>query len=58
MRTGKRKLTLRALQHELAALSERVEDMEDSRELNQAVERQRTKPLIPWAKAKKDLGLA
>jgi hypothetical protein len=28
------------------------------RELNQAIERNGSKPLIPWAKAKKELGLA
>ncbi len=57
-RTAQPKLTLRALHKELAALNQRVEDLEDLRELNQAVERQGTKPLIPWAKAKKELGLA
>jgi hypothetical protein len=57
-RTAQPKLTLRALHEELAALNQRVEDLEDLRELNQAVERQGTKPLIPWAKAKKELGLA
>ncbi|MCX6903762.1 MAG: hypothetical protein NTW03_09855 [Verrucomicrobia bacterium] len=52
------KLTLRALQEGLAALNRRVEDLEDLRELNQAIERQTAKPLVPWAKAKKELGLA
>ncbi len=57
-RTAHPKLTLRALHEELAALNQRVEDLEDLRELNQAVERQGNKPLVPWAKAKKELGLA
>lgn len=57
-RAAKPKLSLHALQAELAALSERVEDLEDLRELNQAIERQATKPLVSWAKARKELGLA
>ena len=57
-RTAPPKLTLRALHEELAALQQRVEDLEDLRELNQAIERQGNKPLVPWAKAKKELGLA
>jgi len=57
-RTGQPKLTLRALREELAALNQRVEDLEDLRELNQAIERQASKPLVPWSKAKKELGLA
>ncbi|MEK7675133.1 MAG: hypothetical protein AAB676_04770 [Verrucomicrobiota bacterium] len=57
-RAPKPKLSLRALQEELAALNERVEDLEDLRELNQAIARQANKPRVPWAKAKKDLGLA
>jgi len=32
--------------------------VDDVRELNQAIERQGNKPLAPWAKAKKNLGLA
>lgn len=57
-RTAQPKLTLRALHEELAVLNQRVEDLEDLRELNQAMERQGNKPLVPWAKAKKELGLA
>ena len=57
-RTARRKLSLRTLQEELTVLNQRVEDLEDLRELNQAVERQGNKPLVPWAKAKKQLGLA
>lgn len=52
------RLTLRALHQELVALNQRVGDLEDLRELNQAIERQGNKPLVPWAKVKKDLGLA
>ena len=55
--TANSKLTLQALHAELAELRERVEDLEDLRELNQAIERNDDKPLIPWAEAKKKLGL-
>ena len=57
-RAAQPKLTLRALHEELNALHQRVESLEDLRELNQAIERQGNKPLVPWAKAKKELGLA
>lgn len=60
-RTAKRRttqsLTLRTLQRELRELRQRVEDLENLRELNQAIERNGSKPLIPWAQAKKELGL-
>ena len=52
------KLNLQALHRELMQLRQRVEDLEDQRELNQAIERNGSKPLIPWSKAKKQLGLA
>ena len=57
-RAAQPKLTLRAVHEELAALNQRVEDLEELRELNQAIERQGNKPRVPWAKAKKELGLA
>lgn len=57
-RAAKSKLTLHALHVEITALRERVEDLEDLRELNQAIERNGKKPLIPWSEAKKKLGLA
>ncbi len=56
-RSAKSKLTLRALQQELTALRQRVEDLEDMRELNQAIERNGSKPLTPWSKARKDFGI-
>jgi hypothetical protein len=52
----KSKLTLQALHAELTELRERVEDLEDLRELNHAIERNKDKPLLPWAEAKKSLG--
>jgi len=42
---------------ELARLRERVEDLEDARELDAAIRRNGDKPLLPWAEAKKDLGI-
>ena len=57
-RANKSRLTLSALRAELAALRQRVEDLEDLRELNQAIERNGAKPLTLWAKAQKQLGLA
>ena len=52
------RLTLRSLHREVVELRQRVMDLEDLRELNQAIDRNGSKPLIPWSKAKKELGLA
>jgi len=41
----------------IARLEQRVEDLEDLRDLEKAVEENGNKPLIPWAQAKKQLGL-
>jgi hypothetical protein len=49
--------TIQQLAAELARLRERVEDLEDARELDAAIRRNGDKPLIPWDQAKKDLGL-
>jgi len=49
--------TLEELAAELARLRERVEDLEDARELDAAIRRNGDKPLIPWGPAKKELGL-
>jgi hypothetical protein len=49
--------TTRELAAELARLKDRVEDLEDSRELDAAIQRNGDKPLIPWDEAKRDLGL-
>ena len=57
-RTAAPRLTLQALHRELRELRDRVVDLEDLRELNQAIERNGGKPLVPWSKAKKQLGLA
>ena len=57
-RATKQRLTLNALHDEILQLRQRVEDLEDLRELNQAIDRNGSKPLVPWSKAKKELGLA
>jgi hypothetical protein len=49
--------TVRVLQQRLDKLQQRVEDLEDLRELEQAIAKNAGKPLVPWDKAKKDLGL-
>ena len=56
-RTAKPRLNLSLLHEELVALRQRVEDLEDLRELNQAIERHGAKPLVPWSKARQQLGL-
>jgi len=55
-RSGRR-ITLRAVYEEVSRLRERVEDLEDLRELNEAIARNKGKRLIPWDEAKKGLGL-
>lgn len=50
--------SLEELAREVQRLRERVEDLEDARELDAAIRRNAAKPLIPWDQAKKDLGLA
>ncbi len=42
---------------ELQALRERVEDLEDLRDLGEAIAENAGKPLIPWEEVKKDLDL-
>jgi hypothetical protein len=49
--------TLEELAAEVARLRERVEDLEDARELDAAILRNGNKPLAPWDEAKKDLDL-
>ena len=51
------KITLQFLYDELIRLQERVEDLEDLRELNAAIARNKGKKLIPWTGAKKQLDL-
>jgi len=49
--------SLEELAAEVARLRERVEDLEDARELDAAIRRNADTPLIPWEEARKDLGL-
>lgn len=48
-------LTLERLYRELLELRHRVEDLEDLRDLEEAIDQNAGKPLIPWDEAKKDL---
>ncbi len=52
-----KKATLQQLAEEVDHLRERVEDLEDRRDLKEAVQRNGDKPLIPLAKVKKDLDI-
>jgi len=51
------RLTVRKLHSELQRLRRRVEDLEDLRDLNAAIERNAGKPGTPWNEVKKELGL-
>ena len=55
-RSGPR-ITVRAVYDELNRLRERVEDLEDLRELNEAIARNKGRRLIPWDEVKKGLGV-
>ncbi len=55
-KTG-RKPTLRSLSRELTGLRVRVEELEDLRDLNAAIVRNRGKAGVAWSKAKAGLGL-
>jgi hypothetical protein len=50
-------LTLEKLYRELQNLRERVEDLEDLRNLEEAIAENAGKPLVPWEEARKDLDL-
>ena len=52
-----RTVTVQALAAEIARLGERVEDLEDARELDAAIRRNGDKPLVPWDQATADLGI-
>ena len=49
--------TVRQLHSELQRLRRRVEDLEDLRDLNTAIERNAGKAGIPWSEVKRELGL-
>ena len=50
-------MTLEKAYHELRVLRERVEDLEDLRDLGEAIAENAGKPLIRWEEANKDLHL-
>ena len=52
-----KKPTLQRLAEEVDHLRERVEDLEDLRDLKEAVRHNGDRALIPLAKVKKDLGI-
>jgi len=45
------------VREELRRLRSRVEDLEDLRDLNAAIERNAGKPGMPWTDVKKEVGL-
>ena len=49
--------TVHQLAAEVARLRERVEDLEDAKELDAAIVRNGEKPLVAWDHAKSELGL-
>jgi hypothetical protein len=49
--------TVQRLAAEVLRLRERVEELEDAKELDAAIARNGEQPLIPWDQAKNDLGL-
>ena len=51
------KVNLLGLSAERKRLRERVQDLEDLRDLRGAIERDAGKPGIPWNQARKQLGL-
>jgi hypothetical protein len=56
-RSARPKPSLHRLSAELARLRDRVEELEDLRDLNAAIARNAGKPGIPWAQVKKELKL-
>jgi hypothetical protein len=54
---GSKEPTISEISAELARLRDRVENLEDARELDAAIRRNGDKPLIPWEQVKEDIGL-
>ena len=52
-----KRITVGQIREELRRLRKRVEDLEDLRDLNAAIERNAGKPGVPWSQAKKEIGL-
>ncbi len=55
-KNGKREFVVLPYE-EFLALQEELEDLEDLRQLDEAVTSERGSPSIPWSEAKKKLGL-
>ena len=53
-----RKLTLNGLNSEISRLRARVADLEDLRDLNQAIARNKGKPGTPWEQVKRELEIS
>lgn len=51
------RISLQSLHKEVQQLRERVQDLEDLKELSEAIARNKGKRLIAWDEAKKDLGI-
>ncbi len=52
-----KRITVGQVREELRRLRSRVEDLEDLRDLNAAIERNAGKPGMPWTDVKKEVGL-
>ncbi|MHB8653051.1 MAG: hypothetical protein ACYDA9_04140 [Terriglobia bacterium] len=57
VRRKPKKVTVREIHSQLRRLRARVEDLEDLRDLNAAIDRNGGKPGIPWNQVKKELRL-
>jgi hypothetical protein len=55
--TKSRKVTLRRLSTAVIRLRKRVEDLEDLRDLNEAIARNSCRPGTPWEQVREELGL-
>jgi len=51
------RITIRKLHTELQRLRRRIEDLEDLRDLNAAIERNAGRPGISWSEVKREIGL-
>jgi PHD/YefM family antitoxin component YafN of YafNO toxin-antitoxin module len=56
MKDGKREFVVLPYE-EFVALQEELEELEDIRQLDDAIAAEKNTPMIPWAEAKKRLGL-
>ena len=54
---GSKEPTIREISAELARLRDRVEDLEDARELDAVIRRNGDKPLVPWEQARNEIDL-